>query len=227
MATTKQDGQKSALDFAIDAQIDKATEILERIALKRATLKKQSIPTLKDLSSLHKLRTDRDPFRHNNNVENTSTVTFRYSSELVRGYAADMPAWDACMVFYVADLPRLMREYFFWDQDNVAPEYSNYIRSCSWSANCRQQTQKGNARQYLLTDRSTECLWTACLVVTAAENRLDVLSNFRLWDLTIDTLDFCTARNEKNSLVYSHKPSHPEDSINATYDDMPMKGVWP
>ncbi|EQL03501.1 hypothetical protein G6O67_007522 [Ophiocordyceps sinensis] len=127
------------------------------------------------------------------------------------------PEWMAHFQIY-ADIPRLMKEGFYWSEDNARRQCSRFSGG-KYSAPEHKRVWP-HVRVYHLMDTS----WKGIIVVYADE--LSVLSKFRLNQITMDKICLMRAAH-KNHCIYQYKKLHPEDSFNALYDDKPLDGWWP
>lgn len=193
-------------------------------------------PTLQELSKAFNLRQESRLSKEMGDF--ICNIYFAYSSNTINGVKHGRDTWTASLMVFAPDVPRLMREGFYWSSKNIVPEFNAVGTLCKWQAHDypdnsgrvfgvpkNRKTLYDN-RRYLLTDLSKECRWTACLTVSSACNHLHVLSNFRPEELTRQNLDLCIAFNN-NTLIYNYTPFIPRTAINAIYDDMPLEGRWP
>lgn len=190
-------------------------------------------PTLQELSRIFDFR-NKDRLPENSGAADCG-MFFVYSSNSFNGVKSGSETWNALLVVFAPDVPRLMREGFYWTSENIAPEFSGFAIDCKWSG-CEFWDSSGKLmynssrlyenRRYLLTDLYEECRWTACLVVSSSCGDMRVLSRFRPTDLTSEKLEVCAAK-KNDCLTYFYSPFTPQKSINAIYDDMPLEGQWP
>jgi hypothetical protein len=132
--------------------------------------------------------------------------------------------WAGVLEVKCRDVARLMREGFFWSAENVLPE-EGYMAEESrpeWLAiGCRHK------RTWILADRSSgqEPQWVGSLEVVSPH--LEVLSRFRLQNLSRKNIYSAGAWNALEQMVYSHDYRYLSKSFNCIYDDKPLKGWWP
>ncbi len=81
------------------------------------------------------------------------------------------------------------------------------------------------ARHYILTDLADEPNWDGSLVLLARQ--YEVLSSFRISDLSLDLVYLAWAADKSKHTVYYYNAVWPESNINTIYDDMPLEGWWP
>ncbi|PHH60122.1 hypothetical protein CDD80_1672 [Ophiocordyceps camponoti-rufipedis] len=133
--------------------------------------------------------------------------------------------WEAVFDVYAADVPALMRQGFYVTKENVRESKNSFTASLS-ETNKRHGWTKG--RNYYLEHNSSFTWggrWHGYLTVFA--NDLSTLSNFRIEHLTVEAIQLAEAWNRQGEPVYAFHCEYPNQSWNAIYDDMPMKGLWP
>ncbi|KAL2675283.1 hypothetical protein Neosp_011467 [[Neocosmospora] mangrovei] len=130
------------------------------------------------------------------------------------------PEWRASLRVNTHDVPKLMREGFYWSEANVNQERGEY--ACYPHENQRPQTF---CRTYHLGDLQDDPQWVAELTVCSHELR--VLSEFRIRNLKIEDTLSAVAYRPHDHWVYFYHVHAPWQCINAIYDDMPLKGWWP
>ncbi|KAI8691778.1 hypothetical protein LRP88_09042 [Fusarium phalaenopsidis] len=132
-----------------------------------------------------------------------------------------MPEWKAYLRVSAHDVPRLMREGFYWSEVNVDQErgeYASYPRE-------ENPSLPRFCRTYYLDDLEDDPQWMAQLTVHSHE--LHVLSKFRLRDLRVEDILSAMAFRPRSHRVYYYHARKPQHCINAIYDNMPLKGWWP
>ncbi|KAK8068745.1 hypothetical protein PG994_005361 [Apiospora phragmitis] len=145
--------------------------------------------------------------------------------------------WWAEMFIKCHSVPQLMKEGLYWTGENICQEegrimcepspndlkqYEQYKPLSGESIDCGPYT-----RHYYLRDlQESPPRWTADL--QCHSDRLATLSRFRPETyLTGKNVDFALAFSTNGALVYSWRDWCVENSFNALYDDMPMRGWWP
>lgn len=132
-----------------------------------------------------------------------------------------VPEWEVFLRVNAHDLPRLMREGFYWSEANVDHERGEY------SSHRREEDRNlvRFTRTYYLEDLQEDPQWMAQLTVYSFE--IHVLSTFRLRDLRVKDVLQARAFRPRGREVYYYNAHEPTHFINAIYDDMPLKGWWP
>ncbi|KAI1202877.1 hypothetical protein F5X97DRAFT_286016 [Nemania serpens] len=134
--------------------------------------------------------------------------------------------WLARMFVKCSDVPRLMREGFYWNDSNlvredgfVVPNYKqdlpepwNYVR---WAA----------CRHYFLTDLQQPPRWIARIQVFA--RTMHMLSHFDLRLLSRSRNVSTTAENQEGHDIYQYTYGKPDKCFNVVYDNTHLKGHWP
>ncbi|KAM5354205.1 hypothetical protein ACJ41O_000855 [Fusarium nematophilum] len=153
--------------------------------------------------------------------------------------------WMGVMTVQVEDLPRLMKDGFFWSMDNVleagggfAGEKSNAphdvvmdeqlamegVRKCYISPEATAQGWK-HVRFYHLVDLPKENpRWIADLAIYARELRL--LTNFALNSLNLSHVSGVQGHDLNGTMVYNYVASDPNRNLNALYNNEPLGGGW-
>jgi hypothetical protein len=138
------------------------------------------------------------------------------------GYS-DLP-WAAGLMVKCRDVPRLMREGFFWSAENILPEegYMSHSTTPGWS-----DIGFHHKRVWSLADKSNgdTPLWVAQLEVRS--HSVTILSGFQVHNLSRKNVHRANAWNEERYLVYHFGSQSPRDSYNCIYDNMPLQGWWP
>ena len=135
-------------------------------------------------------------------------------------------AWAALLFVKCQDVPRLMREGFFWSVDDVLPEEGYMIHQvpAGWAA-------KGfcHARHWILADGGKSdndaSRWVGRLEVVSPW--VDVVSRFVLDRLAPRHVCSASAYNASNQLIYNFNCRVSGKNYNCIYDDKPLDGWWP
>ncbi|KAH6650437.1 hypothetical protein F5144DRAFT_45020 [Chaetomium tenue] len=132
--------------------------------------------------------------------------------------------WAACIKIKCKDVPRLMREGFFWSADNVLPERGHISPDTgrAWvNLGCRHQ------RTWIIADDPDDEVsqWRGSIKVVSPV--LEALAKFRTHHLSKATVYCASAWNEMGRSIYKYDYRRPDDNYNCIYDDKPLKGWWP
>ncbi|KAF9880431.1 hypothetical protein CkaCkLH20_02385 [Colletotrichum karsti] len=134
--------------------------------------------------------------------------------------------WEVRLRVKVRDLPRLMVEGFHWDASNFnfnATYYKTHVRDEQYSI---IRVGWSCSSHFFLSDLGDNPYWAATLIVFA--HNTDVLSNFRVTDVTPDNLRWAAAwTNGGEGVVYDWESDNPLTGINSIYPNLPLKGWWP
>ncbi|KAI0104270.1 hypothetical protein GGR51DRAFT_572733 [Nemania sp. FL0031] len=153
------------------------------------------------------------------------TIKFIYCADPSRDW--NTQAWAAYLLVKCSDVPRLMREGFYWDSGNSVHE-DGYIGS-KIPSNIPLFRRQGEpwafTRHYFLRDLKHPERWIATIEVYAVH--LETLSHFDLSQLSPGTVRLGTAYSELGKDIYQYYYGRPQLCFNAIYDDMPMEGQWP
>lgn len=138
--------------------------------------------------------------------------------------ACPTPQWLAVLVVKSRDVPRLMREGFFWSTENVVPE-EGYMSS----ETRRDWAHSGlhYKRTWMLADKSNDETpqWVARLEVNGRFP--DVLPGFRVQNLSRANVFAARAWNGPKH-TYAWDSRFPvRYNYNCIYDDRPLQGWWP
>lgn len=141
------------------------------------------------------------------------------------GLAEDMK-WEAEMIVYSKDVPRLMKEGFHFTETNVRRRCSYFFIGESYLPESLRGLGWTCARVYHLADtvKHRRTQWTATLMVRASN--ISLLTTFTLAQLSFDKLDCARAWNKQSQLIYRHVSKHPEESFNAIYEGKPPGEWW-
>lgn len=101
----------------------------------------------------------------------------------VSGLGGKGPHWAAMLFIHTRDVPRMMREGFHWSPANLCREHGTITPEISIPGPMGRQ-QKASMRSYFLADLSDELWWSADLEVVARPYDIEVLSRFKLSDLS-------------------------------------------
>ncbi len=133
--------------------------------------------------------------------------------------------WKAILYIQAMDIPRLMREGFYWTRDNIWEE------KCFVTPNNINPGQAklgyNITRRYFLSDLSNEPQWKGWLVVFGKSTKFERLARFRLEELSSDLVWAAFAATAPDQLVYAYVVGNTTTSFNTIYDDMPLDGWWP
>lgn len=132
--------------------------------------------------------------------------------------------WAAGLLVKCRDVPRLMREGFFWSAEDILPEggYMSHSTPPEWS-----HIGFAHERVWSLADRSNgeTPLWVARLNVLSPS--IAILKGFRPDTLSRENVHKAHAWNAEKRLVYHFEYLSPGDCYNTIYNDMPLQGWWP
>ncbi|POR36421.1 Uncharacterized protein TPAR_03389 [Tolypocladium paradoxum] len=135
--------------------------------------------------------------------------------------------WEARLLVHAKDVPRLMKQGFYWTEANVRKREGYFevekerlpaaARDRGWSC----------VRVYRLADmaKDGDPQWIATLRVYARE--VSVLSAFRVRHLSVNKAHHCSASDKEGRPIYNFHANDPGGSFNAVYDDRPLGGWWP
>ncbi|KAI1748853.1 hypothetical protein F4782DRAFT_550357 [Xylaria castorea] len=133
--------------------------------------------------------------------------------------------WVAVLTVKCRDVPRLMREGFFWDSANVIRE-EGYVDQDFTYAYCRQGRKRwAGTRHYFLKDLQQPLRWVATIEIFALNLR--TLYQFDLNRLSREKTQSAAAINESGHHIYNWQCGCPGVWYNVVYDDTPMEGWWP
>ncbi|KAI1364661.1 hypothetical protein F5Y08DRAFT_339419 [Xylaria arbuscula] len=138
--------------------------------------------------------------------------------------------WVAVLEAKCSDIPRLMREGFYWDASNIIKEESYIEFGAKWPIlNLWKSLPK---RSYSLSDKH----WTASLTIEASD--LTTLYDFDINRLTRQTVKSVSATNQNQQETYGYNAPMsvnwlfittyiPMRGFNVIYDNKPLEGAWP
>jgi hypothetical protein len=134
-------------------------------------------------------------------------------------------SWAAIFGVKCRDVPQLMREGLFWSVDNVLPEEGHMLHSLKpeWEARGFQ-----HGRQWILADKPSDGevpKWVAFLTVISPS--LELVTRFRIQDLSPSKVCNATAWDAANRLIYNYNCRVQGQNYNCIYDDKPLEGWWP
>ncbi|KAK4041922.1 hypothetical protein C8A01DRAFT_34029 [Parachaetomium inaequale] len=137
------------------------------------------------------------------------------------------PQWAAVLMVKTSDVPRLMREGFFWSAENVLPE-EGYL-----SSETRREWRDVGfrlTRTWILVDKSNHedgaPGWVAHLEVMSSFR--EVLAGFRVQSLSRENVYAARAWNRLRQEIYGYDCRWPgRYNYNCIYDDKPLRGWWP
>ncbi|KAK4151146.1 hypothetical protein C8A00DRAFT_17398, partial [Chaetomidium leptoderma] len=134
--------------------------------------------------------------------------------------------WAAILAIKGRDIPRLMREGFFWSTENVLPEEGYMSRETSPEWTTLGYSYK---RTWILADKSNDEAppqWVGRLEVISP--CLELLPSFRVQNLSRDNVYAAGACNALDQLIYKYDCRLPAShNFNCIYDDKPLEGWWP
>ncbi|PNY24822.1 Uncharacterized protein TCAP_05221 [Tolypocladium capitatum] len=145
-------------------------------------------------------------------------LTIIFTSHAEAYFAKDVD-WEASLELHTNDVPRLMRQGFYWTEANVRNLERDVIlqenslpqsaRKCGWS----------RARFYHVIDVAEDGnpQWIAILRVYARE-----LSSR---PSPIDKIYAARASNQKGRVIYNFQANHPGENFNSVYDNKAVGGV--
>lgn len=120
------------------------------------------------------------------------------------------------------DVPRLMREGFFWSAENVLPA-GGYMSKPGPDFTalgfCHERTWAIAEKPY---DGAPQ--WRGKVKVMS--HLLETLINFRIQDLSVKNV-FIYAWNGAGRQTYNYDYEDPIHNYNCIYDNKPLKGWWP
>jgi hypothetical protein len=132
--------------------------------------------------------------------------------------------WVAILCVKTRDVPRLMREGFFWSTENVVPE-EGYMSS----ETRREWTDQGlrHRRTWMLADKSNDEAprWVGRLDVISLSRR--ILPGFRLQNLSRGNVYAARAWIAHRQIYNWDCRWADEYNYNCIYDDTPLRGWWP
>ncbi|GAP91529.1 hypothetical protein SAMD00023353_3101400 [Rosellinia necatrix] len=162
------------------------------------------------------------------------SILFGFCQDSSKFYATKRQQWVAIMEVKCFDVPRLMREGFYWDASNVIKE-EGYIEYGKAEPNA-DAGACALKRWYFLADTNQPRRWIASIAVTSLD--IEILSNFDLGQLSRDNVRVAVAWNQNGEVIYGYQAHTPPDQLSSTteapmrcfnmiYDTMPMEGLWP
>jgi hypothetical protein len=133
--------------------------------------------------------------------------------------------WAALFNVHCQDVPRLMRDGFFWSVDNVLPEEGSMPPPrTEWAAKGFRYT-----RRWILSDKSNNNggtpRWVGRLVVISPS--VELLARFRVQNLSPNQICSANAWDSDSDLVYNYNCRVSGQNFNCIYDDEPLEGWWP
>lgn len=132
--------------------------------------------------------------------------------------------WAALLEVRTADMPRLMRDGFFWLAENILPEEGHVSRETSplW-------TDFGfyHKRTWVLADRSNDEVprWVGCLHILTPS--FEILPSFQVQQLKRENVYATSVWDGLGHLICDYAYSSPQLSFNCLYGDRPLQGWWP
>ncbi|KAI0533199.1 hypothetical protein GGR58DRAFT_126797 [Xylaria digitata] len=135
--------------------------------------------------------------------------------------------WVALLSVKCGDVPRLMREGFYWDVSNVVNE-DGFI-NIDWKRGSNTSRPDGQkwygTRSYFLEDLQSPQLWIALIEIMALYE--ETLYNFQLSQLSRENIQCAKAISQLGHYIYQYNYDRPQSCYNAIYPNTPMKGYWP
>lgn len=137
----------------------------------------------------------------------------------------NIPQWVAVLEVKSRDVPRLMREGFFWSSENVLREEGYISRETR-----REWTDLGfhYTRMWILADKSNDETpqWVGHLGVFSESG--EILPGFRVQSLSRENVHAAWAWNRLQQATYAYDCRQPRRyNYNCIYDDKPLQGWWP
>ncbi|KAI0550757.1 hypothetical protein F4679DRAFT_583128 [Xylaria curta] len=133
--------------------------------------------------------------------------------------------WIAVLMVKSHDVPRLMREGFYWDSANVIRE-EGYIDQDFTVAGYRQDRKYwSGTRHYFLKDLQQPPCWIAPIEVFALNST--TLYQFDLSRSSRENTQWAAAINQSGHQIYHWHYRFPGSWFNVAYDNMPVEGWWP
>ncbi|KAF2972296.1 hypothetical protein GQX73_g1304 [Xylaria multiplex] len=133
--------------------------------------------------------------------------------------------WVAVQMVKCCDVPRLMREGFYWDGANVIREEGFVDGDFTYIDRRQDRKRWAGNRHYFLKDLQEPPRWISTIEVFALN--WSTLYRFNLNQLSRENMRSLTAVNQSGDVIYRWKNGLPQLWFNAVYDDMPLKGWWP
>ena len=132
--------------------------------------------------------------------------------------------WVAVLQIQCEDVPRLMREGFFWSADNVLPEegyMSDDVRPLYAKLGCRHK------RTWAVADQTNDEApqWSGHIEVSSP--LLETVAQFRVDDLSRASVYGAHGWNKAGYSTYHYDHRYPGRRYNCIYDDEPLEGWWP
>ncbi|KAI0968429.1 hypothetical protein F4678DRAFT_482038 [Xylaria arbuscula] len=172
--------------------------------------------------------------RFYNDDEQPPSIIFKFCPDTTKRWNIPDQDWIASIQLKCSNVPRLMREGFYWDKSNVINE-EGYIENGTTNATA-PASKREFTRWYFLTDIYQPRRWIASLAVTALDK--NILYNFNLNQLSREKIRLASAVNQNKKQIYGYRSftsankstataEIPMMGFNMIYDNMPMKGFWP
>ncbi|KFA46229.1 hypothetical protein S40293_11147 [Stachybotrys chartarum IBT 40293] len=133
--------------------------------------------------------------------------------------------WWAILHVVAKDLPRLMREGFFWGEANIKPEEGYVLDQGSLNTSDDGNDQDYQyTRCYHLSDLDQSPQWFAKIELFTEDIR--TLAHFSVHDLSVANIIEATAYNGQDREVYHSETEEPLNNFNAIYNTLYLKGWW-
>jgi hypothetical protein len=132
--------------------------------------------------------------------------------------------WVAVLQIQCKDVPRLMREGFFWSADNVLPEegyISDDVRPLCAKLGCRHK------RTWVIADKPNDedSQWSGHVELSSP--LLETVAQFQIDDLPRASVFVAYGWNKDGYSIYSYDHRYPGHRYNCVYEDKPLEGWWP
>lgn len=133
--------------------------------------------------------------------------------------------WVAILEITTTDMPRLMREGFFWSVENIVPEEG--FMSSGTEPGWTPFESSNHQRTWVLADKSNDEAprWVGVLEVVTPSS--EILPSFRAQNLTRENVCAAVACNGLGFPIYEYNYWTPRKNFNCIYDDKPLQGWWP
>ncbi|KAI1302744.1 hypothetical protein F5Y03DRAFT_396256 [Xylaria venustula] len=164
----------------------------------------------------------------------TLSILFWFCPDTPRLCRVDCQEWVAFMHIKCSDVPRLMREGFYWDASNIIKEegYIEYGRQGSKVGSWDSAPEI----KYFLADIHQPRSWIAHLVVKSLH--FGILYDFDVSQLSRKLIRYAPAMNQDGKYIYGYTAYTATDKLTGTsatpikgfntiYDKMPLEGFWP
>jgi hypothetical protein len=141
-----------------------------------------------------------------------------------RDWADNGSSWVALLWISCKDIFTTMKQGLYFSQENIDPLRSRLFIGTNSTAYLKKQGYS-HMREYFLIDLAEDPQWYGSLKVFT--RGLNDLSEFRIYDMTIDHIVIANGFDKNESHIYQYNRWYPQKNINIIYDDMPLMGWWP